>query len=84
MSRSLYKLPICKISLQQKFNDKHIINTKIKSYITRSSVILPQHLDKFFFVHNGKTYLKLKITSKMIGHKFGNYIFTKIKYGSKN
>ena len=31
-------------------------------------------------VHNGKTFYKLKITEHMIGHKLGEFIFTRKKF----
>jgi ribosomal protein S19 len=75
MTRSLWKGPY--------FN--YISNLKTnKKYISRASVILPSHLNKTFEIHNGKRMVKILILSQMIGRKFGEFVKTKIKYGTKN
>ena len=42
-------------------------------------LILSEFVDKIVFIYNGKTYKKIKITSDMIGTKFGEYVFTRKK-----
>ena len=51
-------------------------NLKIQN---RNMLILSEFVDKIVFVYNGKTYKKIKITSDMIGTKFGEYVFTRKK-----
>ena len=53
-------------------------NTAIK--ITRNSEILPAFLGLTFNVHNGKSYSEINITDGMIGHKFGEFSFTRSRF----
>lgn len=51
-----------------------------KSYYfthNKSSYILPVFLHKLIYVYNGKKYILLNITKGMIGHKSGDFIYTK-------
>lgn len=45
----------------------------------RSSLILPKHIGRVFFVHNGKTFSSIQIYRKMLGHKFGEFASTRKK-----
>jgi small subunit ribosomal protein S19 len=67
MTRSLWKGPFCEIV--QPF-------TKIWS---RRSVILPQFIETTVMIHNGKSFISLKITEDMVGHKFGEFATTRRK-----
>ena len=59
---------------------------------TRNSEILPNFITKTFNIHNGKTFIPITIQPEMVGHKFGEFIFTrkqfvfkkKLKHGAKN
>ncbi len=44
---------------------------------SRSSMILPQYVGQSFFVHNGKTFISIVISPKMLGHKFGEFASTR-------
>lgn len=50
---------------------------------SRRSTILPQFLDKTVLIYNGKLFVKQKITVEMIGHKFGEFSFTRKIYQYK-
>ena len=67
MARSLWKGPFCEIT-QSVF--------KIWS---RRSIILPQIIGKELLIHNGKTFISLKVTEEMVGHKFGEFASTRRK-----
>lgn len=67
MIRSLWKGPFCEVK-------KH--RTKIWS---RRSVILPEYIDTHVYIHNGKSFIPLKITEDMVGHKFGEFATTRRK-----
>ena len=67
MTRSLWKGPFCEVPEQQK---------KIWS---RRSTILPQCIGKHLFVHNGKTFVSLRVHEDMVGHKFGEFARTRKK-----
>lgn len=69
MSRSLYKGP---------FLDYSILRNQKKVW-SRRSVILPQFVEKTFQIHNGKQFVRLKVTEEMIGHKFGEFALTRKK-----
>lgn len=57
---------------------------KTKS-VNKNFMISPNFVGITVFLHNGKTNVKLKISSYMIGFKFGYFIKTKKNYhGSKS
>jgi small subunit ribosomal protein S19 len=92
MTRSLWKGPFSDmsvfISIQKKkvlldgeetdsfLQSKNEIRQKIWS---RRSVILPQFIGKQFMIHNGKTFIPLKVTPDMVGHKMGEFATTRKK-----
>jgi len=59
--------------------------------LSRNSLIMPKYLNLNFEVHNGKKFTKISVTKNMIGHKFGEFVPTRIsfsfkkkKHGTKN
>jgi ribosomal protein S19 len=50
---------------------------------SRNLIITPNLIGLNLFVHNGKNLLKIKIIEDMIGHKFGEFSFTKKKFSFK-
>lgn len=77
MTRSLWKVP---------FVDSYVYKKSLKDILTyieiqsRHSTILTQFVGKKFKVYNGKKFIKLNISSEMIGHKFGEFSFTKKRH----
>ena len=67
MTRSLWKGPFAEIL------------TKNQKVWSRRSVILPKFIGKHLLIHNGKTFLTVKITDQMIGHKIGEFASTRKK-----
>jgi len=67
MTRSLWKGPFCEI------------NQSVFKIWSRRSIILPQVIGKEFLIHNGKTFISLKVTEEMVGHKFGEFASTRRK-----
>lgn len=67
MTRSLWKGPFCEI-----LNKQHQI-------WSRRSIILPQFIGKQFLIHNGKSFISLKVTEDMVGHKLGEFASTRKK-----
>jgi len=53
------------------------------SHPSRHSEILPNFLGSTVYVYNGKNYKELKITNDMLGHKFGEFSFTRAKFAFK-
>jgi small subunit ribosomal protein S19 len=67
MTRSLWKGPFCEIIKK---------NKKIWS---RRSVIFPDFIGYTLSIHNGKTFISVKITEDMVGHKIGEFAITRRK-----
>lgn len=78
MSRSKYKGPFFRVNLLKK-------KQWIKIY-NKNLTILPEYIDHFVNVYNGKIFVNIKINEKMIGFKFGEFINTRKKhiYKKKN
>ena len=49
----------------------------------RDMIILPEMVGRTIFVHNGKEFVPVKITEKMIGHYLGEFAITNkpVKHG---
>jgi small subunit ribosomal protein S19 len=45
---------------------------------SRNSTIIPEMVGKVFLVHNGKSYQVMLANPNMIGHKFGEFVLTRI------
>lgn len=78
MSRSKYKGPFFKVNLKK--------NKKWVKIDNKNLTIVPEYINTFINIYNGKMYKNLKITEKMIGFKFGEFINTRKKhiYKKKN
>ena len=75
MTRSLWKGPFSDISLSNSLGN----NTTQKKIWSRRSVILPSFIGIQFLIHNGKTFIPLKVTADMVGHKMGEFATTRRK-----
>lgn len=60
-----------------KKGDKNEILIKINS---RRSTILKPFIGKEVWIYNGQIYIKRKITETMVGHKFGEFAYTRKRY----
>jgi len=73
MSRSAWKIPfISNIFFSNLFKKNKVFNIW-----QRSSMIPALLVNKKFKIHNGVWLLSLNLKSNMIGHKFGEFAFTK-------
>jgi small subunit ribosomal protein S19 len=79
MSRSKWKTPFIDLS-----SIKLIKKTNQNNQIARHSKIIPSYLGRSFKVHNGKNLVELVISEGMVGHKFGEFVFTRAKYVFKS
>ncbi len=52
-------------------------NMMIKTY-SRASVIFPEMIGKTIHVHNGKTFIPVKVSDNQIGHKLGEFSPTRL------
>ena len=69
-------------------NLKYIKNLNLKKkqqtiFMSRNSKIIPKFVGLTFKVYNGKNYIELPITEEMIGHKFGEFVFTRARFSFK-
>lgn len=72
MSRSSYKNPFLKAKLLK--------NKKRIQIHNKNLIILPEYINNFIKIYNGKVFISLKITENMIGYKFGEFIYTRKRY----
>jgi ribosomal protein S19 len=72
MSRSKWKGPFLNITKNNSYQNKKIMH--------RNSLIVPSFVGLMFHVHNGKSYTELTVNENMIGHKFGEFSFTRAKF----
>ena len=71
MTRALWKGPFCELDLHESgLAQDH----KIWS---RRSVVLPEFLGREFAIHNGETFIRVRVVREMIGHKFGEFATTR-------
>lgn len=78
MSRSKWKNPF---SESQIFKDMYI-STNIKKpviLLNRHTVIFPTFIGRIFFVYNGKNFINIQVSEKMVGYKFGEFVVTRKK-----
>ena len=47
---------------------------------SRSSTILPSFVGKVIRVHNGKSFVSIKVLEEMIGFKFGEFVATRVRH----
>jgi small subunit ribosomal protein S19 len=82
MSRSSKKGPYVdprlleKVQKAIKSDDKKPIKTW-----SRSCTIIPDFVGLNFMVHNGKKFLPVYVTERMVGHKLGEFSFTRVFKG---
>ncbi|XP_063948735.1 small ribosomal subunit protein uS19m-like [Daucus carota subsp. sativus] len=80
--RSVWKEPFVDAFLMKMMQKGgKLANRKIWS---RRSTILPEFVDSFVRIYNGKTHVKCKITEGKVGHKFGEFAFTRKRRPKKD
>src|SRR5262245_35524821 len=78
MARSLKKGPFTddhlldKISAMNAANEKKVLRTW-----SRRSTIIPEFVGHTIAVHNGKKFIPVYVTENMVGHKLGEFSFTR-------
>lgn len=84
MARSLKKGPFVAESLLKKINNATNKEKVIKTW-SRDSVITPEMVGFTIGVHNGKEHIPVKIVEDMVGHKLGEFAFTRkfIRHGGR-
>lgn len=86
MSRSLKKGPFVDPKLLQKIAKagKPENAAPIKTW-SRASEIAPEMVGYTFAIHNGKTFIELRVAEEMVGHRLGEFSPTRkfTKHGGK-
>ena len=79
MGRSLKKGPFVDVPLLEKVEatnrtggDKKVIKTW-----SRRSTVVPEMVGHTLAVHNGKKFIPVYVTENMVGHKLGEFSFTR-------
>lgn len=80
MSRSKWKGPYINPTNIKTINNSEKQHTYL---ITRDSEIIPKFVGLTFKIHNGKNFVEIIINDSMIGHKFGEFAFTRAKFSFK-
>jgi small subunit ribosomal protein S19 len=78
MARSVKKGPFVDAHLQKKAETALATKDKrpIKTW-SRRSTILPDFVGLTIAVHNGKQHIPVYVTENMVGHKLGEFSFTR-------
>jgi small subunit ribosomal protein S19 len=71
MSRSIWK------GFFSEIDKKDERGNKKRPVWSRRSMILPKDVGKEFLVHNGKTFIPLRIDEEMVGQRFGEFSNTR-------
>ena len=74
MSRSVWKGPFVDPSLIKKVEKiKGQSNAAPIKTWSRKSTIIPEFVGHSFLIYNGKKFIPIKISDKMVGHKLGEF-----------
>ncbi len=78
MSRSLKKGPYCDPKLLKRVQEQNESGKKevIKTW-SRRSTIFPEFIQHTISVHNGRAFVPVYVTEDMVGHKLGEFVFTR-------
>lgn len=78
MARSLKKGPFADDHLLKKIEELNKTNKKkvIKTW-SRRSTIFPEFVGHTIAVHDGKKHVPVYITEDMVGHKLGEFVYTR-------
>ena len=85
MSRSLkkgpYVLPVLlkRVEEMNKTGEKKVLKTW-----SRASTIFPDFIEHTISVHNGRAFVPVFITEDMVGHKLGEFVFTRTFTGHRS
>lgn len=85
MGRSSSKGPFVDPNLMKKISKlKPGDATAIKTW-SRASEIAPEMVGFIFGVHNGKSFIEVKVNEEMVGHRLGEFAPTRkfLKHGGK-
>lgn len=79
MSRSKWKGPyINYIEEKNEFNFSETKNNYIK--VSRNMTVAPEFVERTLKIHNGKAWVDVNVTEKMVGYKFGEFSPTRKRF----
>jgi small subunit ribosomal protein S19 len=83
MSRAKWKGPFINTKNLEQLNliknkNQEVLKKNIP--ISRDSEIIPSFIGLTFNVYNGKIYSEVTVNEHMVGHKFGEFSFTRAKF----
>ena len=82
MSRSTKKGPYIDQTLLKKVQKMNEAGDKKRIKVwCRSCTIIPEFVGHTFEVHNGRRFLPIFISEQMVGHKLGEFAFTRFFRG---
>jgi small subunit ribosomal protein S19 len=78
MGRSLKKGPFVDAKLYRKVQEavQRGSHEPIRTWARRCTIV-PEFVGRTFEVHNGNKFLKVFVTEDMVGHKLGEFSFTR-------
>jgi small subunit ribosomal protein S19 len=78
MARSTKKGPFIDAHIAAKVEDMNTRNEKkvVRTW-SRRSTIIPEMVGHTLAVHNGKKFIPVYVTENMVGHKLGEFSFTR-------
>ena len=78
MARSLKKGPYAELKLLKRIDDMNARGEKkiIKTW-SRRSTVFPSMIGHTLAVHDGRKHVPVFITENMVGHKLGEFVFTR-------
>ncbi len=78
MARSTKKGPFIDAHIQKKVEEMNARNEKkvVRTW-SRRSTIIPEMVGHTLAVHNGKKFIPVYVTENMVGHKLGEFSFTR-------
>jgi small subunit ribosomal protein S19 len=78
MARSTKKGPFIDAYLQTRIEQMNARNEKkVLRTWSRRSTIIPEMVGHTIAVHNGKKFIPVYVTENMVGHKLGEFSFTR-------
>ena len=78
MARSTKKGPFVDVYLQSRVEGMNARNEKkVLRTWSRRSTIIPEFVGHTIAVHNGKKFIPVYVTENMVGHKLGEFSFTR-------
>lgn len=85
MARSLKKGPYIDPKLMKKIQGKKPDDAGLIKTWSRRSVISPEMVGYLFGVHNGRSFVEVRPTEEMVGHRLGEFSPTRkfTKHGGK-